>query len=134
MRQSWLTLGVVGVVAVAASAQGPAAGKSAAEQVRLFRAHRPLLDQLLDQTLKLAEAFRTDLLVAARDGVLFDVETGLPVTLRRKAPSRTWYDHARGFASMKWPHASPRHRKGIARPSPTSRSCWCQTTGLDPRR
>lgn len=56
MRRAWLTLGVVGAVALAASAQGPAAGKSAAEQLRLFRTNRPLLDQLLDQGLRLAEA------------------------------------------------------------------------------
>lgn len=54
--RAWLTLGAVGVVALAASAQGPAPGKSAAEQLALFRVHAPLLDQLLDQTLKLAEA------------------------------------------------------------------------------
>src|SRR5680860_51517 len=65
-------------------------------------------------TLKLAEAFRTDLLVATRDGVLFDIETGLPVTMRRKNASRTWYEHAKEFAVEKWPHVSPRHRKGIA--------------------
>lgn len=56
MQRSWFTLGIVATVALAASAQGPTAGKSAAEQLRLFRAHRPLLDQLLDQTLRLAEA------------------------------------------------------------------------------
>ena len=56
MGRSWLTLGVVGAVALAASAQGPAAGRSAAEQLRLFRTNRPLLDQLLDQGLRLAEA------------------------------------------------------------------------------
>lgn len=54
--RTWLTLGVVTAVGLAASAQGSAPGQSAAEQLKLFRAHSPLLDQLLDQTLKLAEA------------------------------------------------------------------------------
>ena len=65
-------------------------------------------------TKKLAEGFRTDLLVAARDGVLFDVDTGLPVTMRRQQTSRTWYEHAVEFMQEKWSHVSPRHRKGIA--------------------
>ena len=65
-------------------------------------------------TVKLAEAFRTELLVAARDGVPFDILTGLPVTMRERKVSRTWYEHAMAFAAEKWPHISPRHRKGIA--------------------
>ena len=65
-------------------------------------------------TLKLAESFRTDLLVAAREGVLFDIDTGLPVTMRSQNASRTWYEHAKDFVAEKWPHVSPRHRKGIA--------------------
>ncbi len=58
MRRSWLTLGTVAVAvaALTASAQRPPAGKTAAEQLRLFRANRPLLEQLLDQGLRLAEA------------------------------------------------------------------------------
>ncbi len=56
VSRAWLTLGVVAAVGLAASAQGPAPGKSAAEQLKLFRAHSPLLDQLLDQALRLAEA------------------------------------------------------------------------------
>ena len=65
-------------------------------------------------TMKLAEAFRTELLVAARDGVLFEVESGLPVTMRRRKAERTWFEHAKEFVVEKWPHVSPRHRKGIA--------------------
>jgi integrase len=65
-------------------------------------------------TLKLAESFRSDLLVAARDGVPFEVATGLPVTMRHERTSLTWFEHARDFVAEKWPHVSPRHRKGIA--------------------
>ena len=56
MGRAWLTLSVVGVVALAASAQGPPAGRSAADQLRLFRTHHSLLNRLLDQGLRLAEA------------------------------------------------------------------------------
>jgi integrase len=65
-------------------------------------------------TLKLAESFRSDLVIAAREGVLFDVRTGLPVTMRRRQHSRTWFEHAKEFVAEKWSHVSPRHRKGIA--------------------
>lgn len=65
-------------------------------------------------TLKLAEAFRSDLLIAARKGVLFDLATGLPITMRRQQGAETWFEHAKDFVTEKWPHVSPRHRKGIA--------------------
>ncbi len=65
-------------------------------------------------TAKLAEGFRTDLVVAARDGQSFDSATGLPLTMLVAERSRTWFAHAVDFAGMKWPAASPRHRKGIA--------------------
>ena len=65
-------------------------------------------------TLRLAESFRSDLLVAAREGVLFDVATGLPTTMRHTRTHGTWFEHAKAFVAEKWPHVSPRHRKGIA--------------------
>jgi integrase len=65
-------------------------------------------------TQKLAEGFRTELLVAARDGALFDVASHLPVSMRKRQTSRSWYEHAKEFVEEKWPHVSPRHRKGIA--------------------
>jgi integrase len=65
-------------------------------------------------TLKLAEGFRTQLQVAARNGDPFDIESGLPSSLLSVGRSRTWYEHAVEYASVKWPAASPKHRKGIA--------------------
>jgi hypothetical protein len=65
-------------------------------------------------THKLAEAFRADLLVAARDGVPFGLDDGLPQALKADEPVRTWLDHAMEYVSIKWPGASPRHRRGIA--------------------
>lgn len=65
-------------------------------------------------TAKLAEGFRTDLLVATREGIAFDIASGLPITMKPAQPARSWLDHAMGYAAVKWPAASPRHRKGIA--------------------
>ena len=66
------------------------------------------------RTVKLAEGFRAELLVAARKGTPFDIASGLPATLRPAATPRTWLEHAMAYVETKWPHASPRHRKGIA--------------------
>lgn len=65
-------------------------------------------------TRKLAESFRAKLLTAAREGVAFDEATGLPEPMARTKNSRSWYEHACAFVDMKWPNASPRHRKSIA--------------------
>ncbi|MGH3097765.1 MAG: hypothetical protein ACRDMV_17410, partial [Streptosporangiales bacterium] len=65
-------------------------------------------------TRKLAESFRAKLLTAAREGVPFDEQTGLPEPMARAQNSRSWYEHACAFVDMKWPHASARHRKSIA--------------------
>lgn len=69
---------------------------------RTFPTHKP------------AEAFRADLLIAARDGVAFAVSDGLPRDMRAPQQTRTWLDHAMEYVSLKWPGASPRHRRGIA--------------------
>lgn len=65
-------------------------------------------------TSKLADSFRSKLTTAAREGVPFDIESGLPQTMLRQLSRRTWYEHAAEFVDVKWPHASPRHRKNIA--------------------
>lgn len=65
-------------------------------------------------TRKLAESFHAELLTAHRKGEPFSVRTGLPSTMEPPAVGKTWYEHACAFMDMKWPHASPRHRKSIA--------------------
>lgn len=65
-------------------------------------------------TKKLAESFLADLTSAARNGSPFDVATGLPVAMVRATKRRSWLEHAGAFVDMKWPRASPRHRKNIA--------------------
>lgn len=66
------------------------------------------------RTAKLAEAFRTDLTMAARAGIAFEIASGLPRTMQPVESPRTWLDHAMQYVRVKWPAASPRHRKGIA--------------------
>jgi hypothetical protein len=65
-------------------------------------------------TRKLAESFRAGLITAARGGVQFFASDGLPVSMRTSQMGRSWYDHACAFMDMKWAHASPAHRKGLA--------------------
>lgn len=64
-------------------------------------------------TRKLADAFRSSLAVAARDGSAFDLDSGLPTALGTHART-TWYEHACAFVDLKWDRVSARHRKGTA--------------------
>ncbi|MFL6122584.1 tyrosine-type recombinase/integrase [Actinophytocola sp.] len=66
-------------------------------------------------TRKLADGFRSKLLTAAREGVAFDVESGLPVTMLQTKQTKTpWFDFACAYMDMKWPTSSPGHRKSTA--------------------
>lgn len=66
-------------------------------------------------TKALADAFRSELVAAQKQGVAFDVATGRPVTqLRAEAERISWYEFACSYVDMKWPSISPKHRKGIA--------------------
>ena len=71
------------------------------------------------QTRPLAESFRSKLITAQREGVAFDVASGLPEPMARELNSRSWYEHAVAYVDMKWPHASAKHRRGaLPRASP----------------
>lgn len=63
---------------------------------------------------KLADSFRSDLMVAVRQGTRFDPASGLPEIPGREPDQTTWYDHACAFMDVKWDDASPRHRKSLA--------------------
>lgn len=78
-----------------------------------WRVEGRILQKTFD-TIKLAESFRARLLVGLRQAEPFDVQTGQPVNVIDKPPELSWLDHAMAFVDVKWPHASPRHRKGIA--------------------
>lgn len=65
------------------------------------------------RTKALADNFRAKLLRAAQKGEAFDTETGLPDSMAPAKGSRTWYDFARAYVAMKWPHAAPNSRDGL---------------------
>jgi integrase len=63
----------------------------------------------------MADGFLTGLKDAARDRQPFDEATGLPATPgHTAAPQCSWYDHARGYAEMKWPQLAPKSRRSTA--------------------
>ncbi|MEW1866471.1 site-specific integrase [Streptomyces sp. NPDC088194] len=66
------------------------------------------------RTNALADARRSQLMSALREGEQFDTETGLPASELRERNSPTWYDHACAYVLMKWPRAAAKHRAGIA--------------------
>jgi len=65
-------------------------------------------------TRALADAFRADLLHAARRAEQFDTVTGLPVSMLEgdKAAS-TWYEFASRYVAMRWPGAAAKTRDSI---------------------
>lgn len=67
------------------------------------------------RTAAAAESFRAELLTAVRKGEAFDTETGRPIAHKVAAgPGVSWYEFACQYVDMKWPDASPAHRKAIA--------------------
>jgi integrase len=60
-----------------------------------------------------AESFLSELRHAARSGEAFDTGTGLPDSMVRPPPARTWFDFCIAYVDMKWPHAAPKSRDGI---------------------
>jgi integrase len=85
-------------------------------------------------TAKLAESFRASLIVATRHGEPFDRTTGLPASAIERPLGPTWLQHACAFVDMKWPHASPRHRKGLAEGLVTATCAAMPTGGPEPAR
>jgi integrase len=67
------------------------------------------------QTRALAEAHRAKLLSASREGVPFELESGLPATMVEQGKTAlTWYEFACAYVDMKWPKAAAKSRVGIA--------------------
>ncbi|MEO3853647.1 tyrosine-type recombinase/integrase [Acrocarpospora sp. B8E8] len=62
----------------------------------------------------LADAFRSKLVTAASEGEAFSVSSGRPVSWHREESSVSWYAFTLSYADVKWPYASPNHRRGIA--------------------
>lgn len=61
-----------------------------------------------------AESFRARLMTTARAGEAFDLGTGLPLSWRREESALSWYAFTVAYVDIKWPYASPNHRRGIA--------------------
>ncbi|RBQ17783.1 integrase [Spongiactinospora rosea] len=62
-----------------------------------------------------ADAYRSRLVSAARNGEAFDLATGEPLSwARADRPDMGWYAFACKFVDMKWADASAKHRAGIA--------------------
>jgi integrase len=61
-------------------------------------------------TRALADAFRAQLLEAARKGESFSTETGLPQSLTRHDRDVTCYEHASDFVKATWPTAAGKSR------------------------
>jgi hypothetical protein len=66
-------------------------------------------------TRALADSYRAELVRAARKGAGFDPGTGEPSAWAAAEPvTATWYQHAVGYAEMKWPHLAPHSRASLA--------------------
>lgn len=66
-------------------------------------------------TFALADSHRSKLVTASREGEAFDVETGLPASMRRdEVEVKSWFEFACEYADMKWDDSSPKYRKSLA--------------------
>lgn len=61
-----------------------------------------------------ADAFRSELVTAARRGEAFSITTGRPVSWQKQETDLSWYAFTLAYVDAKWPYASPNHRRGIA--------------------
>lgn len=66
-------------------------------------------------TRKHADSSRSELVMAARQGLAFDRRAGRPIDPSKPATQQqSWLELAEAYVDLKWPGASARHRKGIA--------------------
>ncbi|MDF5759128.1 hypothetical protein [Spongiactinospora sp. TRM90649] len=90
------------------------AGKVTSYRVRWSTAGKPWKRTF--QKIGQADAYRSGLVTAARQGEPFSLLTGEPCKWGRAAkPEMSWYDFACKFADFKWKTASAKYRQDIAR-------------------
>jgi integrase len=65
-------------------------------------------------TAKLADGYRSQLLVAARAGEPFHLISGLPQSMTSPEHATTWIEHCVDYVHGRWPYISPHHRKSLA--------------------
>jgi integrase len=59
----------------------------------------------------LADNFRSDLMQAIKAGEEFDLDSGLPDSMRpAETPGETWFEFAQRYVGMKWPDAAAKSR------------------------
>ncbi|WP_330320535.1 site-specific integrase [Streptomyces clavifer] len=87
------------------------------------------------RTKTLAEGRRAELLRAAHAGEPFDEATGVPVRELRQRNDVSWYQHARQYIEMKWPHSPGSTRRTLAEAMATiAPALVADTKGMaDPR-
>jgi integrase len=79
-----------------------------------------------------ADAFRSELITAARKGEAFDVASGLPLSkLKAKRSKVTWYEFAIEYADRRWPRVSASQRKNTAQVLMTVTVVLCSGTAHD---
>jgi hypothetical protein len=64
-------------------------------------------------TMALAESFRSQLIMAARKGEGFDLETGLPESMVRQLRDVSFFQHAMEFAASAWKGSAAKSRVSI---------------------
>lgn len=93
--------------------------KNAAGKVTSYRVEWVTADKRWRRTFQKsaqADAYRSKLLISAREGEPFSLLTGEPVSWNRtKRPEMSWYDFAGKYVDMKWKAASAKYRQDIAR-------------------
>ncbi|SES38126.1 hypothetical protein SAMN05216188_1486 [Lentzea xinjiangensis] len=61
-----------------------------------------------------ADSFRSALVSAAKSGEAFDLDTGLPVSMKRADKDMAWFEFAVKYVDSKWPRAAATSRRSIA--------------------
>ncbi|MDX2727271.1 tyrosine-type recombinase/integrase [Streptomyces sp. PA03-2a] len=86
-------------------------GQTSAE-LRWKTGHTPHSQTFRTKTL--ADGRRAELLRAAHAGEPFDEATGVPVRELRHRNDVSWYQHARDYIEMKWPHSPGSTRRTLS--------------------
>ncbi|MFF1927285.1 tyrosine-type recombinase/integrase [Streptomyces sp. NPDC058228] len=86
-------------------------GQTSAE-LRWKTGHTPHSQTFRTKTL--ADGRRAELLRAAHAGEPFDEATGVPVRELRQRNDVSWYQHARDYIEMKWPHSPGSTRRTLS--------------------
>lgn len=86
-------------------------GQTSAE-LRWKTGHTPHSQTFRTKTL--AEGRRAELLRASHAGEPFDEVTGVPVRELRQRNDVSWYQHARDYIEMKWPHSPGSTRRTLS--------------------